>query len=193
MNAGARRQVHRWLVGACLAALVPLFFRLPEVRAELFTGRRAAAVFERGSAEFMAGRYDAAATAFRQVVALVPSAAEAYGALAEAEFRAGRLDEAVVAYHRLLKIYPYTYTAETYRSLGLLELRAGREAQAARHLERAVTLDPADWLAYQYLGHAYRRLGNIAGARAAWQRVTILNPAYAPAREQLRKLDERRS
>lgn len=180
----------RWgLLAACLAAAVSLGWWWPEVAAELQRDRRAAAAYAQGSTALMAGRYDAAAAAFREVIAISPVAVEAYGSLAQAEFKRGRTAAAVAAYRRLLAIYPYTYIGVLYREVGVIELRGGKDGDARRDLQQAVALDPTDWLAHHFLGHAYHRLGDTAPARAAWRRVIALNPRYEPAHEQLRGLD----
>jgi tetratricopeptide (TPR) repeat protein len=134
-------------------------------------------------------RYDAAAAAFREALALSPRATGAYTALGDVEFRQGHTDEAVAAYRQLMAIYPFTYIAELYRQVGLFELRADRSQAAVQDLRQTVTLDPEDYVAFYWLGHAYARMGDYASARAAWSRVLVLNPDYPPAVKQLRKLD----
>jgi len=183
-------RVRRWLVGACLVALLPLGWRIQEVAAELQRERRATSLYSEGLTLYLQGRSPKAAHLFRQAIALAPLAADVYGDLAEAEVRQGNVDAAVHTYRRLLAIYPYTYFASLYRQLGFIELRAGRTADARADLEQAVELDPRDWHAYFLLGHAYRRLGETEAARRAWQRVLSLHPDYQPAREQIRRLDD---
>lgn len=184
-----RFDLRRVLVAACLAALVPLGWRAADVAAELGRERRGAVLYGEGLALYLRGNYAEAAARFRQVLTLAPLAVEAYGSLAEAEFRRGDVDAAVDTYEALLRIYPYTYVGEVYRELAVLEFRAGRLADARRHFEQAVTLDPRDWHAFYLLGHVYRRLGDQAAARRAWRRVLYLQADYQPARDQLRAPD----
>lgn len=183
-------RARRWLVVACLVALLPLGWRIQEVAAELQRERRATVLYSEGLTLYLKGHSPEAAHLFRQAIALAPLAVEVYADLAEAEVRQGNIDAAVHVYRRVLAIYPYTYFASLYRQLGFIELRAGRDADARADLEQAVALDPQDWHAYYLLGHAYRRLGQVDAARAAWHRVLSLRPDYQPARNQIQQLDE---
>lgn len=183
-------RVRRWLVCACLVALLPLGWRVQEVAAELARERRATSLYREGLTLYLRGRSPEAAHLFRQAIALAPLAADVYGDLAEAEVRAGNVDAGVQTYRRLLAIYPYTYFASIYRQLGFIELRAGRNAEARADLEQAVALDPKDWHAHFLLGHAHRRLGDAEAAYAAWRRVLNLRPDYEPARIQIQHLDD---
>jgi len=164
--------------------------RARDVAAELHRYRLAADALTRAGALYTQGRMKAAAAEYRDAIALAPYMVDAYGGLAEAEFKQGHTDQAVQAYRALLAIYPYTHFGELYREVGRIELRSGRLSDARRDLEQAVTLDPRDWSAFYFLGHAQRQLGDRLAARAAWQRVLQLRPDYQPALEQLRKLDE---
>lgn len=185
-----RSRIRVWLIGACLVASVPLLWRAPEVAADLRRDRRAAEIYQRGAGLHMSGRYVEAAEAYRAVLEVSPRAIEAFGALADVESRLGRVDEAVAVYRRLLAIYPYSYVGALYREVGLIELRAGRFSEARRDLAQAVELDPQDWLASYLLGHAHRRLGDRAAARAAWMHVVALYPDYRPVHDQLRTLGQ---
>lgn len=183
MTAPVRHRLRRWLLAACLAASVPLVVRAGGVAAELRRDRLAADTYQRGVVAQMAGRLDEAAEAYQATLAISPRAVEAYGSLAEVEFKRGRVDDAVRAYRQLLAIYPYTYVASLYREVGVMELRARRPQDARGDLAQAVALDPGDWLAHYFLGHAYKQLGETSSARAAWRRVTMLHPEYRPAYE----------
>lgn len=183
-------RVRRWLVGACLVAVLPLGWKVQEVAAELQRERRATSLYSQGLTLYLRGRSPEAAHLFRQAIALAPLAADVYGDLAKAEVRSGNVDAGVQAYRRLLGIYPYTYFASLYRQLGFIELRAGRNVDARTDLEQAVALDPRDWHAHYLLGHAYRRLGNSEAAQAAWRRVLSIRPDYQPAHDQIHQLDE---
>lgn len=185
-------RVRMWLLVACLAAVPAVAWRAVAVAADARRDRLAAAAFQRGSAMQLEQRYDEAAVAFREALAISPNATEAYAALGEVEFKRGHVDEAVQAYRQLMAIYPFAHVAELRRQVGLIELRGGRPEAAVQDLREAVTLDPQDWLAYHLLGHAYSRLGDVRSARAAWERVLSLNPDFQPSREQLRKLDAQR-
>lgn len=182
-------QIRQVLMVACVATIPLLAWRGTSVIAQMRRERLAQAAYARGVAAQMDGRYDAAAAAFRDTLALSPRATGAYTALGDVEFRRGHTDEAVAAYRQLMVIYPFTYIAELHRQVGLFELRGGRSEYAVRDLRQAVRLDPEDWVAYYWLGHAYVRVGDFAAARATYSRVLQLNPDYPPAVRQLRILD----
>ena len=48
-------------------------------------------------------------------------------------------------------------------------LDAGQFTQAAEHLQRCVTFDPAYSAAWKLLGQAHHKLGQVDQARTAWQ------------------------
>lgn len=177
------------MLAGCAAAGLALAVRTGEVVGELRRDRHAAAAYELAVRLQLAGSYAEAADAYRAVLEISPNAIEAYGALAEVESRRGRPDEAIRVYRRLLAIYPYTYVGALHREVGLIELRAGLVPDARADLEQAVRLDPEDWLGHYFLGHTYKRLGDRASARRAWQQVVSLRPDYRPVHEQLRALD----
>ena len=184
-------QIRRWVMVACLLAAIALAARLDEVMAQWRQDRFAAQTYQHGLELAAAQRYDEAAVALRQVVALAPRAGGAYESLAEVEVKRGRVDAAIQAYHQLLAIYPYTYAAPLYRQLGLIELRAERWQEARVHLEYAVALDAADWQAFYLLGHVLDRLGDAPGARTAWRRVVSLHPQFQPVYTRLQRRDDR--
>ncbi len=183
----------RWvLIGACLAAAVPLAWRVGDAIAEADRSRVAADAFQRGVTLLDAGRVDDAAGAFQTAVAYAPKNPEAYLRLAEAEFKRGRIDEAVGAYRQLMTVYPYTYVWTLYWQLALVEINAERLPEARDDLLHAVALDPNEWRPHYFLGIVYRRLGDVSSARAAWRQVLVLNPENRDAYEQLRQLNPSR-
>jgi tetratricopeptide (TPR) repeat protein len=166
-----------------------VMWRATGVVAEMRQDRLAAAAYQRGVAFQLERRYDEAATAFRAALTISPRATAAYTALGDVEFRQGHTDEAVWAYRQLIATYPYAYVAELHRQIGLFELRGGLFAAAGQDLQQAVALDPQDWVAFHWLGHAYYRLGDFRSARGAWEHALSLNPDFSPAHDQLRELD----
>ncbi len=182
-------RIRQWLVGACLAAVPMVVWRATEVVAETRQDRLAAAAYQQGVGFQMERRYDEAAAAFREALTISSRATAAHTALGDVEFRRGRTDEAVWAYRQLMATYPYAYVAELHRQVGLFELRGGRFEAAGQDLQQAVALDPQDWVAFHWLGHAYYRLGDFRSARGAWEHALSLNPDFSPARDQLRELD----
>jgi Flp pilus assembly protein TadD len=186
---GAWWRIRQWLMIACLAAVPVAAWRGIEVVAEMRQDRLAAAAYERGVVFEFEGRFNEAAGEFRDAITISSRATAAYVALGDVEFKRGRTDDALWAYRQLMGTYPYTYVGELHRQVGLFELRAGRFEAAGQDLREAVGLDPQDWLAFHWLGHAYYRQGDFRSARAAWEHALSLNPDFPPARDQLRQLD----
>ncbi len=183
------RRLRWWLVAACVIASVPLLWRVSEVAGEVRRDRLAATAYQRGRASLDKGDLEGASRAFREAIVLSPKEVEPYRSLAEAEFKRGKIDEAITAYRHLMAIYPYTYMSPLYWETAIIEMSAGRLEDARRDLRLAVTINPNDWRAYYFLGIVSRQLGDIPGARAAWQRVIVLQPGFQLAYEQLRRLD----
>ena len=65
------------------------------------------------------------------------------------------------------------------REQGRAQLEAGRYREAADVLADAVALNPSDPVAWRLLGGALSALGDRAGARAAFERVVVLEPSRA--------------
>lgn len=65
------------------------------------------------------------------------------------------------------------------REQGRAQLEAGRYREAADTLADAVALNPSDPVAWRLLGGALSALGDRAGARAAFERVVVLEPSRA--------------
>jgi len=181
--------IRQWLVVACFAAVPMVVWRAGDVVAETRQDRLAAAAYQQGVALEVERRHAEAAAAYRKALTISPRATAAYTALGDVEFRQGHTDEAVRAYRQLMATYPYAYVAELHRQVGLFELRGGRFEAAGQDLQQAVALDPQDWVAFHWLGHAYYRLGDFRSARGAWGHALTLNPDFSPARDQLRELD----
>lgn len=59
---------------------------------------------------------------------------------------------------------------EARLAAGQARLRAGELNRAIEHLERALEFKPAQTMAWQELGKARQQLGDVDGARDAWQR-----------------------
>jgi tetratricopeptide (TPR) repeat protein len=174
---------------ACAFAVIPLAWRVTDVAAEIRRERLGTAALQHGVALFEAARYAEASDAFRVAITQAPKNANAYQRFAGAEFKLGHFDNAIAAYRDLIAIYPYTFVSPFYWEVAMIEMSAGRYEAARDDLLTAVALEPTEWRPYFFLGISYRRLGDLANARAAWQRVLTLNPNNPYAREELQKLD----
>lgn len=65
-----------------------------------------------------------------------------------------------------------------------------RADEARRHLEDALRLDPRDVDALNVLGVIFAQQGRMGDARDAWNRALLIKPDFAPARNNLRRLDQ---
>lgn len=166
--------LRRFLVAACLIAALPVAWRVGAAAADL---RQAMAAYQLGVALQQEHRFDEAAVAFRNTIALYPRMLEAHSRLAEVEVRRGRIDEAIAVYRGILAVYPYSHLPNLHREVGLIELSDGRLEDARTDLLHAVALDPLDWRAHQLLGQAYRRLGDAKQAAASLRRAHELKQA----------------
>jgi len=101
---------------------------------------------------------------------------------------AGRLDEARDAYAGAIALSPDL--AFLHRDLGLVEARRKNLAEAQRHLQRAVTLDPADDRALTGLADVLEARGDLEGAIGALERALAVEPSDA-LRRRLERLRER--
>jgi predicted O-linked N-acetylglucosamine transferase (SPINDLY family) len=96
--------------------------------------------------------------------------------------RAGRLDEARVACRELVARFPGE--SEPHFREGLLEAEIGSLPAADEAIGRAIAL--RDRPNYRYaLGDVRERLGDRAGAIAAWRHVVEAQPTFAPAHVRL--------
>lgn len=114
----------------------------------LFSRRRAAAddggeaaarkTFERGQREFAAGRFDAAAAIFREVVAVTPDSPNSQFLLGASLFKAGDVSAAIEPLRRCVAMRPDH--AEAHLVLGMSLGRLDQFDEADEHLARAAFL-----------------------------------------------------
>lgn len=175
--------VVRWLLlGACLAALIPLVWKVGEISAELQQSARAKAAYDLGADMHADGRLEEAADAFRNAIALSPQMLGAHRRLAKVEVARGRYDEAIATYRQIMADYPFSRLSTLYREMALIELHADRLDDAHEDLLRALTIDPRDWRAHNLLGRVYLRQGDKDRARAARRLAHELKQGRLPGR-----------
>ncbi len=104
------------------------------------------------------GNLDAAAAAYRSVLAIEPDLIPALHRLAETEAARGRPDEAAAQWNRALELEPGF--APALYGLGALALDRGDARTAAEHLEGALATQPGAGRGHYSLGMAYRLLGD---------------------------------
>lgn len=122
------------------------------------------------------GSVDTAIVQFRLAALADPSNAQAFNLLGNAYQIKGLLDEAILEYRRAIAVRE-DY-AQAYDNLGAALMAKGEEAleEAAEAFEKAVSLRPQYAKAWRHLGSAREKLGDTAGAIAAWRTAAQLNP-----------------
>jgi len=70
-------------------------------------------------------------------------------------------------------------------SLGVFYLNSGQPEEAIKYLNRAITLDPRDHLAYNALGLAVSMQGNLPEAVKSYERCLEIAPDFSEARNNL--------
>jgi protein O-GlcNAc transferase len=91
--------------------------------------------------------------------------------------QAGRLDAAAALYRAILAREPNH--ADSLHLLGLITAETADPIAGITLIRRAMSLDPGQAPHHNSLGHAYRRLGRIADAVAAYQQALALRPDSA--------------
>ncbi len=139
-----------------------------------------------GDAYDTAGRADDAANAYKQAVALKPTAAY-YNNLGGILGRAGKIDDAMAAYAKSAELDP-TNAAQAYRNAGITMYNAGKMKEAVEPLKKATELDPKSAQAWYLLGASlvgameYKKVGDKMevvvqpGTVEAYQKALELDP-----------------
>jgi len=129
-----------------------------------------------------AGRFDEAATLFRNVIRLKPEMAPAHHGLGTALVATGKLEEAISAFERALAIQqrnpaaPGPDEAESLLNLGYLYARLGKPEKAVALHERAVALKPDFAEAHNNFGALLLAQGKLKEASAEFARALALTP-----------------
>src|SRR5688500_15025804 len=126
-----------------------------------------------------AGKFDAAAALYRQLVTALPDDAGMRVNLGLALHSAGRYREAIPELQAALKRQPDLPRASLV--LGLGHLKLGEPAKAIPPLERAVKQDPRNSIARLELGDTYLSLGRPREARAHFAKLAELEPVNPKA------------
>ena len=93
--------------------------------------------------------------------------------------QSGKLDEAQVIYQSLLKTNPQDCDALHY--LGLIAFQKGGYADAAHLIVAAIKLNNRIPAYHCNLGNAYKRMGQLDAAIAAYQQAVLLDPGFEVA------------
>jgi tetratricopeptide (TPR) repeat protein len=139
-----------------------------------------------GDAYAAAGRPDDAANAYKQAVALKPTAAY-YNNLGGILGRAGKTQEAMDAYQKSAEADPPN-AAQAWRNAGITLYNAGKMKEAVEPLKKATEIDPKSAQAWYLLGASlvgameYKQVGDkmqvnvLPGTAEAYQKAIELDP-----------------
>lgn len=134
------------------------------------------------------GRPAEALAHYEAAVRLQPGSAELHAALARAlVLTPGREQEALVHFARALELDP-TQVRVRYQFAAQLAASRDRAPEALAQVEQVLRESPDMVEAHNLLGVLHARLGRGEAAAAAWRRALALDPGYAPARRNLRRL-----
>ena len=123
--------------------------------------------FTLGYVLYGAGRYKEAVAAYRRTTELNPDYPGGYQMLGTAQHKLGDVEAAIGNYQHAVRLGP---NASAYSNLGFFYFSAGRYAEAIDAYAEAVKREPAVPTYHRNLADAYRRNGNLAGARAEYER-----------------------
>jgi tetratricopeptide (TPR) repeat protein len=139
-----------------------------------------------GDAYEAAGRSDDAANAYKQAVALKPSAAY-YNNLGGILGRAGKTQDAMEAYQKSAELDPAN-AAQAWRNAGITLYNAGKMKEAVEPLKKSTEIDPKSAQAWYLLGASlvgameYKQVGDkmqvvvLPGTVEAYQKAVELDP-----------------
>jgi len=150
--------------------------------------RLATAHADLGSALLANGKLQPAVEHLRRAAALAPNDPAMAFDLGNALTQASQPRDAAAAYARALAINP-DY-ADAHVNLGNLLFTHGRVADALPHFARAAALRPNSAVILTNYGSALAATGRYTDALVQIQRALALNPDYAPASEDLRRLQQ---
>ncbi len=121
------------------------------------------------------GRYEAAATQWREVIDCAPELTLGYNDLGMIYFFLGRSDQARELFERSLAIEPSRYALS---NLGTLYFEDARFADAVSMFERATAEDDSSYKTWGNLAFAYKFAGAPEKAESAFRRAVELAEAY---------------
>jgi serine/threonine protein kinase/Flp pilus assembly protein TadD len=132
-----------------------------------------------GTAYLLLDEPEAAESAFRDALELLPREHHSWNGLGLALVDEGRWEEARTAYYHALDLAPDF--VEALKNLGNLEARSEDFGASVQLLSRAVELDPADMDARCNYGYSLYYLGELDRAREQFEYIVTREPAYHPA------------
>jgi tetratricopeptide (TPR) repeat protein len=129
------------------------------------------------------GRFDEAASHFREAFRLRPNYAEAHSNLGNVMLAQGKFDEAMSSYRRALHLKPEF--AQARSNLGNVLLVLDRLEEAESCYRKALDLNPGFAEAHNNLGTALSEQGRFEEAIICYREALRLKPYYAKAKSNL--------
>jgi len=137
----------------------------------------AAHAYAQGQESQIAGKSAEAIQYYKQAISLDQNLGRAYSGLASVYVNQKKQAEAEEPYKKALSLVDRMSEREKQRTLGTYYLSfAGNYPQAIETLRKLVLLYPGDGAAFNNLGTAYKRVGNMAEAAAASRRAIEISP-----------------
>lgn len=144
---------------------------------------QAAALLARAAAALRAGRFDEAEAAYRQVLTLQPSHAEAHNWLGVVCQQKGNGAEALSHMRKAVALAPTS--ADFANNLGLTEMKQGDFEAALRSFHKAIALNPGLAQAHYNLGLVFQKMRMPGRAIPSFRQALALAPNYANAQMSL--------
>ena len=145
-----------------------------------------------GNAHFRLGDCEDARYELSQAVTLEPRSLSAVSQLGITLFECGDAAAALPVLERALELDGAVFTPPLYTYLAQAYLAQGRIEDAVRRAQQGALLPPERAEAHYVLGQAYEARGDegdVAAARAAYEKALELRPGYADARRALDALN----
>ena len=124
-------------------------------------------------------QFEAARDAFERAIVVDPSRGDAHFNLGVVFDHLGCPGDALASWHR--SAATGAGHANSFFNIAVVDLSAGRCESACDAAQRAVALEPGNWLAWQVLGEALAALDERHGAIGAWRRAVTVKPEFGEA------------
>lgn len=136
---------------------------------------------------FSNDEFEAAIPAYNAYLGRAPDDLDARCNLGIALLAVERPAEAIAMFQRNVEIDPTHAPTRVNLALALFD---AREAEAALpHAQQAVRLEPGNPARHDFLGRVLAVLGRVGEARQTFERALEIDPTYAPARENIVRLE----
>lgn len=139
--------------------------------------------FLNGNKLYAEQKYEQAAAAYNEAIALAPANWGYHLNLGLALKKSGKADEALAAFRKAVELNPESYSAN--KETGEALAKAGGFAEAKPFYEKAVSLSPDDPDAQYNLGVCLVNVGDSAGALPCFEKAVTLKQDFADAYYQM--------